>query len=291
MSALAARLGDTLLARGWLDADQLDIAQAEVRAGRPLEQALAQLGFVPDGVLRDTLAELLGLDSLEARALVADSTALAVVPAHWARQLRILPLRYAPANQTLTIASARPADLRAHDQLVAASQGQVARVHVQLADEADILQALDRAYGAPDTLSAVLTEWRSGQQDEPGDVAVDLVCGQPRGEPLANEQPAQKRHRKRLDQPVHHQRDANAAHVLAHFAQRGKVHLHQHRNDHHPDQHTHGQIDLGDFHAPDGLERAGPQLPQPNAHHDAQHHPHGEIALEHAHGGGGVRGG
>ena len=77
MSALAARLGDTLLARGWLDADQLDIAQAEVRAGRPLEQALAQLGFVPDGVLRDTLAELLGLDSLEARALVADSTALA----------------------------------------------------------------------------------------------------------------------------------------------------------------------------------------------------------------------
>ena len=123
MSALAARLGDTLLARGWLDADQLDIAQAEVRAGRPLEQALAQLGFVPDGVLRDTLAELLGLDSLEARALVADSTALAVVPAHWARQLRILPLRYAPANQTLTIASARPADLRAHDQLVAASQG------------------------------------------------------------------------------------------------------------------------------------------------------------------------
>ena len=108
MSALAARLGDTLLARGWLDADQLDIAQAEVRAGRPLEQALAQLGFVPDGVLRDTLAELLGLDSLEARALVADSTALAVVPAHWARQLRVLPLRYAPANQTLTIASARP---------------------------------------------------------------------------------------------------------------------------------------------------------------------------------------
>lgn len=106
MSALAARLGDTLLARGWLDADQLDIAQAEVRAGRPLEQALAQLGFVPDGVLRDTLAELLGLDSLEARALVADSTALAVVPAHWARQLRVLPLRYAPANQTLTIASA-----------------------------------------------------------------------------------------------------------------------------------------------------------------------------------------
>ena len=93
MSALAARLGDTLLARGWLDADQLDIAQAEVRAGRPLEQALAQLGFVPDGVLRDTLAELLGLDSLEARALVADSTALAVVPAHWARQLLANPCK------------------------------------------------------------------------------------------------------------------------------------------------------------------------------------------------------
>ena len=128
-------------------------------------------------------------------------------------------------------------------------------------------------------------------EDETGNVAVDLVCGQPRGEPLANEQPAQKRHRKRLDQPVHHQRDANAPHVLAHFAQRGKVHLHQHGDDHHPDQHTHGQVDLGDFHAPDGLERAGPQLPQPNAHHDAQEHPDGEVALEHAHALGGGRGG
>lgn len=166
MSALAARLGEALLARGWLDADQLDIAVAEHRRhGQPLEQALAQLGFVPDGVLRGVLAELLGLASLDAHALCAEPAALAVMPAHWARQLRVLPLSYVPATQTLTIASARPADLHAQDQLIAASQGQVARVCVQLAGEADILQALDRAYGAPDTFGAILTEWRAGRQE------------------------------------------------------------------------------------------------------------------------------
>ena len=122
MSALAARLGDTLLARGWLDADQLDIAQAEVRAGRPLEQALAQLGFVPDGVLRDTWP------SCWAWIAWKRGHWWPTAP-HWRWCQRTgapaarAALRYAPANQTLTIASARPADLRAHDQLVAASQG------------------------------------------------------------------------------------------------------------------------------------------------------------------------
>lgn len=166
MSALAARLGQILLARGWLDADQLDIALAEhTRSGQPLEQALAQLGFVPDGVLREVLADLLGVDTLDARGLTPGADALTVTPAHWARQLRVLPLDYDAATLTLTIASARPADLRAHDQLIAASQGRVMRVRVRLAGEADILQAIDRCYGAPDTLGTVLAEWRAGRQD------------------------------------------------------------------------------------------------------------------------------
>ena len=105
---------------GWMPTNWTSPGQKSA-PGDPLEQALAQLGFVPDGVLRDTLAELLGLDSLEARALVADSTtgggartgraSCACCPALCAGQ------------PDLTIASAPGPPTCGHDQLVAASQG------------------------------------------------------------------------------------------------------------------------------------------------------------------------
>ena len=77
---------------------------------------------------------------------------------------------------------------------------------------------------------------RGGQQDQSGDVAVDLFGGQQRREQLPDEQPTEQGHRKWLDQPVHKQRHADAFDVLPHFMERAEVHLDQHRNDHHPDQ-------------------------------------------------------
>jgi hypothetical protein len=62
--------------------------------------------------------------------------------------------------------------------------------------------------------------------------------------------------------------------MLPDLAQRAEVHLEQHRDDHHPDQQAHRQVDLGDFHAADGLEHAGRELAQGDAGDDAQQHPH-----------------
>jgi hypothetical protein len=74
-------------------------------------------------------------------------------------------------------------------------------------------------------------------------------------------------------------------HVQAHLAQRAEVHLHQHGDDHHPNQQAHRQVDLRHLHSPNSLEHAGQHLPQRNARHDAQEHPHRQVTLEHAHGG------
>jgi hypothetical protein len=125
---------------------------------------------------------------------------------------------------------------------------------------------------------------RRRQQDQAGDVAVQLVGGQHGRKQVADEQPGQKRHRERLHQPVHEQRHADAAHVLSHLVQRAEVDLHQHRDDHDPDQQAHRQIDLRDFHAADGLEYAGQELSERDARHDAQEHPDGQVPLENAHG-------
>jgi hypothetical protein len=100
------------------------------------------------------------------------------------------------------------------------------------------------------------------EQDEAGDVAVKLIGRQVVGKQMAHEQPAKEGHRKRLDQPIHEQRDADAAHVLLDFMQRAEIDLDQHRDDHHPDQQPDRQIDLRHLHAADGLEDAGANWPR-----------------------------
>ncbi len=100
---------------------------------------------------------------------------------------------------------------------------------------------------------------------------------------MADEQPAQKCHRKRLDHPVDEQGDADALEMRADFAQRTKVHFHQHRNDHHPDQQANRQIDVRDLHAADGLENARQQLSQANPGNDTQENPYRQVAFECVH--------
>ena len=101
---------------------------------------------------------------------------------------------------------------------------------------------------------------------------------------MPDEDPAQQCHRKRLDGPVDKQRDANAAPVLLDLGQRAEVHPQQHRDDHHPDQQSDRQIDLGYLHAANRLDRAGQPLPERDADDDAQEHPDAEVALKNAQG-------
>jgi hypothetical protein len=59
----------------------------------------------------------------------------------------------------------------------------------------------------------------------------------------------------RLHRPVDEQRDADAFPVRSHLAERAEVDLHQHGDDHHPDEQPDRDVDAGDFHAADRLEK------------------------------------
>jgi hypothetical protein len=114
---------------------------------------------------------------------------------------------------------------------------------------------------------------RGGQQDQAGDVGVELRRRQLAGEQVADEDPAQQRHRKGLYRPVDEQRDADALPLPAHIAQRAEVDLQQHRDDHQPDQHGDRQVHLRQLHAAQRREAARQQVSQQGAGDDAQQNP------------------
>jgi hypothetical protein len=124
---------------------------------------------------------------------------------------------------------------------------------------------------------------RGGQQDQAGDVAVELVGRQQRRKQVADEQPAQEGHRKRLDQPVHEQRDADAAHVLAHLVQAPKSTLTSIGMIITQISRPTGRLTLATSMPPMAWNTPGKQLAKCDAGDDAQEHPDGEVALEHAH--------
>src|SRR5512146_1865746 len=69
---------------------------------------------------------------------------------------------------------------------------------------------------------------------------------------MPEEKPRHKRHRERLDEPVHKQRDKKAARVLPHVSNCAEINLHHHGNDHQPDKDSNRHIDLAacsEFHA------------------------------------------
>ena len=125
---------------------------------------------------------------------------------------------------------------------------------------------------------------RGGEDDQPGDVAVDLHRGQIGPEQIADEEPARAAAMENgLTGPVDEQRDADAAPVLPDLAERGEVDLEQHRHDHQPDQRRHRQVDPGDLRRADGVEEAGQELAEGDAGDDAERHPEGELAFEDGH--------
>ena len=100
---------------------------------------------------------------------------------------------------------------------------------------------------------------------------------------MPDEDPGKERHAEGLHQPVHEQRDADATDVAANPVQRGEVHLHQHRDDHHPDEQPDGHVDPRDLHATDALEHVRERLAGRDADDDAHTHPDAQIPLERAH--------
>jgi general secretion pathway protein E/type IV pilus assembly protein PilB len=152
-----ARLGDWMLAKGMITADQLEIALIEQRESRLLlGQQLVRLHFVTDAMIRDVLAQHHARESIDLQQVIPDPEILAMVPETFARQNRVVPVDLS-ADGVLRIAMAGMNHITVLDQL-RYLLGSDTQLKPLLATEAQIEQALDKFYGHSLSLDAILQE-------------------------------------------------------------------------------------------------------------------------------------
>ena len=158
-------LGQTLLTRGVISQDQLNIALTEQRKLKtPLGKILVQLGFVTEATIRDTLSESLGQVAIDLSNTIIDHNALAMVPKEIARRYQVLPVDYDRDSRKLLLAVADPANVVALDQIRALIKDDV-RIEQVLARESDISIGIEQHYGFELSIDGILNEIETGEID------------------------------------------------------------------------------------------------------------------------------
>ncbi len=158
-------LGQTLLTRGVISQDQLNIALTEQRKLKtPLGKILVQLGFVTEATIRDTLSESLGQVAIDLSNTIIDHNALAMVPKEIARRYQVLPVDFDRQSRKLLLAVADPANVVALDQIRALIKDDV-RIEQVLARESDISIGIEQHYGFELSIDGILNEIETGEID------------------------------------------------------------------------------------------------------------------------------
>lgn len=158
-------LGQTLLSRGVVSQDQLNIALTEQRKFKqPLGKILVQLGFVTEATIRDTLSESLGQVSIDLSNTIIDAAALALVPKDLARRFHVLPVALDRERSKLLLAVSDPANVVAIDQIRALIKEDI-RIEQVLARESDITIGIEQHYGFELSIDGILNEIETGEID------------------------------------------------------------------------------------------------------------------------------
>jgi type II secretory ATPase GspE/PulE/Tfp pilus assembly ATPase PilB-like protein len=158
-------LGQTLLARGVISQDQLNIALTEQRKGKaPLGKTLVTLGFVTEATIRDTLSESLGQVAVDLSNTIIDHEALSMVPKDVAKRYQVLPVDFDRNTRKLLLAVADPTNVVAIDQIRVLLREDI-RIEQVLARESDIAIAIEQHYGFELSIDGILNEIETGEID------------------------------------------------------------------------------------------------------------------------------
>ena len=159
------RLGDLLVQQGLITQDQLRIGLIEQQQSNlPLGRQLVLLGFVTEAMIRDTVADTIGQESIDLANVIADSDALNLVPEDFARRYHILPIAFDTETNTLVLAMADMFDVVALDQL-RATLGSQLQLKTVLAGEAQLEEYIDHFYGFELSVDGILREIETGEID------------------------------------------------------------------------------------------------------------------------------
>ena len=161
------RLGEVLVSRGLIDAEQLAKAlEAQKASGRKLGRALTDLKFVSENQIAEVVAEQLGLRFEDLARVEIDRALAARLPEVHARRYRAIPLR--ETARGVEVGMVDPADGVALDQLSRTLKAGVLPVVVA---EGALLAAIERVYQRREEMAGFAREVAA---DIAGDDVVSL---------------------------------------------------------------------------------------------------------------------
>lgn len=158
------KLGEVLIESGILSEEQLNVALDEQgrRRGKPLGEILIEMGLVGKEVIREVLAQKLGIPHVDLTKFRVEETAFSAVPVAVILKHRVIPLYRSAEN--LVVAMENPLNVRIIDALRFATQLKIIPV---LATRDEIEKVLRQRTGEG------IAAWSAEAKEEPGSLPVD----------------------------------------------------------------------------------------------------------------------
>jgi type II secretory ATPase GspE/PulE/Tfp pilus assembly ATPase PilB-like protein len=161
---ITERLGERLIRLGLIDDQMLRVALAEQQSvARRLGEILVDFQFITPHQLSQVLGASAGYPSLSLAQMIPDAQALALMPQHLARQLRVLPFAWDVQTHTLSLVAADPDHLLMMDRVRQQLPRRDTHLSLYIAPEKDILSAIDHSYGYDLSIEGILHLLESGQ--------------------------------------------------------------------------------------------------------------------------------
>ena len=135
-------IGDILLKRKKITAEQLEQAQATRKPSERIERCLARLGFISENDYLEVYGEQLSLPLVDLSEIEIDPALLERIPSKAVHRYRLIPIDQ--HNGTIRVATSNPFDLYAFDELRMLTG---AKIEMVLAPEAEISRIIKQHYG------------------------------------------------------------------------------------------------------------------------------------------------
>ncbi|WP_298769979.1 ATPase, T2SS/T4P/T4SS family [uncultured Fibrobacter sp.] len=162
-SSTKMRIGEMLLAQGYINQEQLDKAlETQKTSGKRLGRTLVDLGYMPEERLIEILSRQFEVPYVKLDNFSIDPNAYNYLPEDMCRQYKVVPLFVQngeddrrQAKSVLTIAMTDPTNMRT----ISVVKFKVRMdVEVVMASEADVMKAIDRVYAGHGTSEESLAE-------------------------------------------------------------------------------------------------------------------------------------
>lgn len=147
------RIGDLLLERGYVSADQIKTALSiQQKTGKKLGNILVDAGIINEEQLVDVISERLKIRKLNLSSLVINPNVIAAIPVEVAKKYSVLPIL--KMGNTLTVAMVDPLDAIALDEIKYLTKCIIKRAVV---GEKAIKEAIDQYYSVADSVRGLIS--------------------------------------------------------------------------------------------------------------------------------------